>query len=78
MISGRRKKKIRRSLPVVGAELRGVYLKKCYSAKIVEDQTRTSGKAVMFSGKRYGSLSTAAEAITKHPRNGWLFWKVYK
>lgn len=33
-----------------------------------------SDKRVRYKGKLYGSPSTAASAIRKHPTNGWSFW----
>ena len=51
-----------------GTELRATYKGQTFLARV------NSG-ALEFGGKRFDSPSAAAMSITKHPVNGWTFWK---
>lgn len=66
----------RRTLPPIGTKLKGRYLKVNYAAEIVKLPSTADGRGVKYRKKVYTSMSAAAEAITKHPTNGWRFWKI--
>jgi hypothetical protein len=51
-----------------GTELRASYKGQTYLARV------NSG-ALELGGKRFDSPSAAAMSITRHPVNGWIFWK---
>lgn len=51
-----------------GTEFRATYKGK-------EHTGRVEGGALIVDGKRFGSPSAAAVAITKNPVNGWSFWE---
>ena len=70
--------KFGRGLPKVGTELNVQYNGKDFKAKIINDNDTWKGKVLIFEGKKYNSLSVAAQAITKYPTNGWKFWTVKK
>lgn len=53
-----------------GARLRGILRGEIFRARV-----RRNGK-IWFRGKFYKSLSLAASAATKHPTNGWWFWRI--
>ncbi len=53
-----------------GARRRGTLRGKTFRARV-----RQNGK-IWFAGKFYESLSLAARAATKHPTNGWWFWRI--
>lgn len=72
----RKRTKIVRELPAVGTILLGKFMGAPYKAKIVNDRSNSSGKAVEYSGVKYPSMTAAAKAITQQPTNGWRFWKV--
>lgn len=70
------RRKIEREWPTVGTKLSGKFKGVAFKAKIVVDKNEATGKAVEYAGKKYGSMTAAAQAITKQPTNGWRFWKV--
>lgn len=70
------KQTILRELPPVGTKLIGKFKGVPYNGKIVSDKTRSTGKAVDYSGVKYRSMTAAAMAITKQATNGWRFWKI--
>jgi len=70
------KNKIKRELPPVGTVLQAKFKRIEYSAIIVEDKSYKSGKAIKYAGKKYPSMTAAANSITKISTNGWNFWKV--
>ncbi len=70
----KRQKKIR-ILPNIGTVLNGKFKGKPYKARIVKDNKVLSGKAINYNGIKYYSMTSAAQAITKQPTNGWRFWK---
>ena len=71
----RNRRRIVRALPPVGTKLTGRFKGITYNSKIVEDKSNASGKAVLYLGQKYRTLTAAAVAITKQPTNGWRFWK---
>ncbi len=44
-------------------------------ATIVAHPDSARGSAVLFDGKVYDSLTSAARAATGYETNGWLWWK---
>lgn len=52
-----------------GTEFRATYKGETYQASIV------GGAFVRSDGETFGSLSSAAVAITGNPVNGWRFWE---
>ncbi len=64
-----------RPLPSKGTKLTGKFKGKIYKAKIVADKNNPSRRMIEYNGKYYPSMTAAAQAIRKHPVNGWLFWK---
>lgn len=72
----RKRKKIRRILPLVGTKVKGKFFDKIYIAEIVFSKNLPNKKGVKYSGKVYPSMTAAAVAITKQPTNGWRFWKI--
>ena len=75
-MSTRSQKIMERHLPPIGTNLVAQYKKKQYQAKIVAEPAFREGKAVRFDDVLYKSLTSAAQAVTKNSRNGWLFWKI--
>lgn len=51
-----------------GTEFRAVYKGQTHLAKV-------ENGGLVLNGKRFGSPSAAAYAITKSPTNGWKFWE---
>jgi len=76
MTTKRQRKKIARQLPPVGTTLTGRSRGQSYTAVIVEAKDRPAGRAVKYGDQLFASLSAAAKAVTGHPTNGWLFWRV--
>jgi len=70
------RRKIVRKLPPINSKLTGKFKGLIYKAKIVSDKSEPTGKAIEYAGAKYGSMTAAAQAITKQPTNGWRFWKV--
>ena len=75
MTSKRQRKKIARELPPVGTTLTGRSRGQSHTAVIVEAKDRPAGRAVECGDQLFASLSAAAKAVTRHPTNGWLFWR---
>jgi hypothetical protein len=67
-----------KGLPPVGSILKADYFGKKYVAKIIKSSKTRKGKELLFKGKRYHSLSSAACEVTRYPVNGWKFWKIEK
>jgi hypothetical protein len=72
----RKKTKIPRTIPPVGTVLIGKFFGKQYIAKIVEDKKMPAGRGIKYNGNVYPSFTSAAQAITKQPTNGWRFWRI--
>ena len=72
------RRKIARELPPVGTQLIGRFRKVSYSARVVSDKTSSIGRSIEYSRVKYPSMTAAAATITKHPVNGWRFWKIHK
>ena len=51
-----------------GTKLAGIHRGRLYCAKVVDGE-------VVYNGKRFSSLSAAAEEVTGKSTNGWTFWK---
>lgn len=51
-----------------GTELRATYKGQTYLARV-------DAAALELNGKKFDSPSAAAMSITRHPVNGWTFWK---
>ena len=75
MTTKRQRKKIARQLPPVGTTLTGRSRGQSHTAVIVEAKDRPGGRAVKYGDQLFASLSAAAKAVTRHPTNGWLFWR---
>ena len=71
----RQRKKIARQLPPAGTTLTGTYKSEPHTATMVEAKDRPAGRAVKYGDQLFLSLSAAAEAVTGHPTNGWVFWR---
>lgn len=65
-----------KGLPPVGAILKADYFGKSYVAEVIESTRSQKGREILFKGKKYHSLSSAACEITRYPVNGWKFWKI--
>lgn len=72
----RLRRKIERKMPAVGTTLYGKFKDKLYFAKVSADASSASGRVVEYAGRHYVSMTSAAEAITHQPTNGWRFWKL--
>ena len=72
----RSRKIIERHLPSVGTILVASFGGKRYHAEIIESPNLPEGRAVKSNNVSYSSMSGAAQAITRRPTNGWLFWKI--
>ena len=75
MDAKQKRTKIKRELPPIGTALNGKSKGTSYKAKIVKDQSQTSGRAIKYDGKLYPSMTAAAKSITKQSVNGWRFWR---
>lgn len=72
----RQRQRIERSLPSVGTILRARRGGIEYEALIVSAPDLKSGRAIRVGKEIYGSLSSAARAITGNMVNGWKFWQI--
>ena len=75
MTSKRQRKKVARQMPPVGTTLTARHKGQPHTAVIVEAKDRPAGRAVKYGDQLFASLSAAANAVTRHPTNGWLFWR---
>jgi hypothetical protein len=75
MTTKRQRKKIARQLPPVGTTFTGRSKGQTHTAVIVEAKDRPGGRAVKYGDQVFPSLSAAAQAVTGHPTNGWVFWR---
>lgn len=74
MVATSERKRTPCELPPVGTTLTARHKGRSYTAQIVEAKALLAGRGVKYRNNIFGSLRTAAKAITGYDTSGPIFW----